>query len=212
MGASEPTASGFSTLRFLYPGLTGSDLLALAGPSSVLGPTRPLLTASLVSWFRLSSQGPGRLSDCGGFAEPRAWHAMSRSEGGAVFSGDIPQASGSPSLHAYRTYPSRTASKGRGEIRRRGPRARRDHPAQSRRGRSCNRDAVTVCDRLPRDVLLPQGHSLCTLGCLGLTSSRLGNAPYPLSILSFLCSADPSRLPWRPCDCSNLIQVQLLRL
>ncbi len=82
-------------------------------PSS-LSLTRPLFKALLVSRFRRWSQGPGSLSACGGLAEPRAQHAMSRSDGDAVFSGDIPQAS--PSLHSSRTYPSRTEGKGRGDV------------------------------------------------------------------------------------------------
>ncbi len=57
MASSELTVSGFFTLRFFYPGLTGSDPLALAGPNSVLSPTRPLFKSSLVSRFRRSSQG-----------------------------------------------------------------------------------------------------------------------------------------------------------
>jgi hypothetical protein len=193
--ASGPAAFGFSTLRFRYPGLTGSDPLALAGPSSVLSPTRPLFKASLNSRFRRSSRRPSCLSDCGGFVEPRAPHSMSRSDGGALFSGDIPQAS--PNIHSHRTHPSRTARKGLGEMRRRGPRARPGSPgpeSRTRRGKNCNRITVAVRDLLPRDALLQLGHYSCTLGRLGLTSSRLRSAPFPLSTLSSLGRPDPSRL------------------
>jgi hypothetical protein len=193
MGASWPAASGFSALHFRFPGLTGSDPLSLAGPNSVLSPTRPLFKASLVSRFRRSSQGPGRLSDCGGFAEPRARHAMSRSDGGAVFSGDIPRPP--PAfMHTGRT-PAALHARAGARCAGLGPEPGRDHPARTRRGRTCNRIAVAVRGLLPRDALLPLGHYSCTLGRLGMTSSRLRSAPFPLSTLSSLGRPDPSRLP-----------------
>ncbi len=140
--------------------------------------TRTLFKASLVSRFRRSSQGPDHLGGCVGLARPRAQHATARPDSGAVFSGDIPKAS--PSLHAHRTYPSRTAGKGRGEIRQRGPRARPDHPARTRRGRSCNSGPVAVRACPFRCTLLPLAHATsCALGRLGLTSSRLKRRSLP---------------------------------
>jgi hypothetical protein len=135
---------------------------------------------------------------------------MSRSDGGAVFSGDIPQASSS--LNERWTYPSRTAGKGRGEVRRRGTRSVRGSPGQDS----------------PREVLHPCCCACAWSGALGscfkaaavrtfsssrglcrLTSSRFENAPYPLGPPSLLSGGDPSLLPWRPCGCSTLIQIQL---
>ncbi len=161
-----------------------SDPLALAGPSSVLSLTRTLFKASLVSRFRRSSQGPARLSDFGGLAEPRAQHATARPDGGAVFSGDIPQASPGPAfMHTGRT-PAALQARAWARYAGVGPEPSRDHPARTRRRRSCNRVSVTVLACLlrvqaDRGALPPLAHALCALGRLGLTSSGLRRRSLP---------------------------------
>jgi hypothetical protein len=178
VAASEPTASGFSTLRFRYPGLTDSDPLVLTGPSSGLSLTRTLFKASLVSRLRFSSQGPGRLGDCVGLAEPRSQHATARPDGGAVFSGDIPQASPQP-MHTGRT-PAALQARAGARYAGVGPEPGRIHPARTRRGRSCNRGSVTVRACLNRCAMLPLAHAAsCALGRLALTSSRLRRRSLP---------------------------------
>ncbi len=62
--------------------------------------------------------------------------------------------------------------------------------------------------------MLPLAHAAsCALARLGLTSSRLGKRSLPSEspVLPGAWAA-PGWLPYRPRDCSSLIQVQLLRL
>jgi hypothetical protein len=113
---------------------------------------------------------------------PRARHALSRSDGGAVFSGDIPKAS--HSIHADGLTPDSLWARAWARYAGVGPDPGRDHPAWTRRGRSCHCGAVSEHNLEPDfscfNDATAEGTRVVFPGLPEPESSDRENAPFPL--------------------------------